>query len=35
MTISTAQASDHSAQRQRSATSRQWEKPIDVKVESL
>jgi sulfate transport system ATP-binding protein len=35
MTISPAQASDHSAQPRRSATSRQWEKPIDVKVEHV
>src|SRR6478609_6764010 len=35
MTISTAQASDHSAQPRRSTTSRQWDKPIDVKVEHV
>ena len=35
MTISPAQASDHSAQPRRSATSRQWEKPIDVKVDHV
>ena len=35
MTISPAQASDHSAQPRRSATSRQWDKPIDVKVEHV
>ena len=35
MTISPAQASDHSAKPRRSATSRQWDKPIDVKVEHV